>query len=611
LLKRYLAVGIIILFIVSAATPLVIGYDAEIANKEFMDDMAFDCYDRYNSSRVSYYREYFLGCSSYGDLVSDRVDFLEESDVKKLTEIVEIEPNVKSVDGPMDSAWPMHGFDAQSTGRSPYKTVAITNVEKWRVYLENSGDAGVIVDNDGIIYVCDRRGNFSAIYPNGTLKWRLDMNQHSCDFGNSPAIDENGIIYVGGPDLGLVAINPDGTILWKIGANHFDLVDMVDSSPVIGADGTIYCAFNNYGDDDYALLRAINPNGTIKWSFQTQHVVQSSPAIGLDGDIIFGSHDGCIYSIYPSNGTLKWKYDTGHWVHGSPTIGSDGTIYCGSDSHYLYALYPENGTLKWQVSTAGGAMRSSPSLDKDDTLYFGTTDKFWAIYSNGTVKWTFSPKKYSGVWGSTAAISDDGVIYFGFEKRYFYPEGGWIFALDLNGNELWRKTISNDFISSSPCIGPDGTVYICSSSSKIVDNGYVEFIGYLHAFAGDVNNPPASPTITGPTSGKAGEYHRYTFQTTDPDGHEIYYYVDWGDDTSTHVWVGPYNSGEALSLDHLYTFEGTYIIKAKAKDEYDESDWATLEVSMPKDKPYVNTPFLRFLQNHPYLFPVLKYLLRL
>ena len=58
-----------------------------------------------------------------------------------------------------------------------------------------------------------------------------------------------------------------------------------------------------------------------------------------------------------------------------------------------------------------------------------------------------------------------------------------------------------------------------------------------------------------------------------------------GNDTSTHVWVGPYNSGESLSLYHLYTFEGTYIIKAKSKDRYDmESGWSTFEVSMPKNK---------------------------
>ena len=43
-----------------------------------------------------------------------------------------------------------------------------------------------------------------------------------------------------------------------------------------------------------------------------------------------------------------------------------------------------------------------------------------------------------------------------------------------------------------------------------------------------------------------------------------------------------------------------------------ESDWATLEVSMPKNKTInINSLFLRFLENHPYMFPILRYILEL
>jgi len=55
-----------------------------------------------------------------------------------------------------------------------------------------------------------------------------------------------------------------------------------------------------------------------------------------------------------------------------------------------------------------------------------------------------------------------------------------------------------------------------------------------------------------------------------------------------------------------------FIISVKAKDEYGaESDWAKLSFSAPKNKPYINTPFLRFLENHPYMFPLLRRLLDL
>jgi hypothetical protein len=49
-------------------------------------------------------------------------------------------------------------------------------------------------------------------------------------------------------------------------------------------------------------------------------------------------------------------------------------------------------------------------------------------------------------------------------------------------------------------------------------------------------------------------------------------------------------------------------VKVKAKDEYDaESGWSDpLSISMPKNKPYINTPFLQFLENHLHMFPLLR-----
>ncbi len=69
MLNKSLAVGIVFLFIFSTVTPLVIGYDVEIANREFMDDLAFDCYDECYSSKASYYRGHFLkNYSNDGDV---------------------------------------------------------------------------------------------------------------------------------------------------------------------------------------------------------------------------------------------------------------------------------------------------------------------------------------------------------------------------------------------------------------------------------------------------------------------------------------------------------------------------------------------------------------
>ncbi len=97
------------------------------------------------------------------------------------------------------------------------------------------------------------------------------------------------------------------------------------------------------------------------------------------------------------------------------------------------------------------------------------------------------------------------------------------------------------------------------------------------------NSPPNAPYITGPTSGKAGLSYAYNISSTDPDGDNVSYYVDWGDNTSSG-WLGPYGSGEMVTLSHTWSQKGTYTIRAKTKDIYDEeSDWTTLPVTMPLD----------------------------
>jgi hypothetical protein len=94
--------------------------------------------------------------------------------------------------------------------------------------------------------------------------------------------------------------------------------------------------------------------------------------------------------------------------------------------------------------------------------------------------------------------------------------------------------------------------------------------------------PPETPRINGPTSGKTGEEYTYTFVTTDPDGDDVYFYIDWGDGKKEE-WIGPYASGEEITIKHTWNEKGNYVIKAKAKNINSvESGWGALEVSISK-----------------------------
>jgi len=114
-------------------------------------------------------------------------------------------------------------------------------------------------------------------------------------------------------------------------------------------------------------------------------------------------------------------------------------------------------------------------------------------------------------------------------------------------------------------------------------------------------NPPNAPIIKGPTNGKVGIEYTYTFNSTDVDGDDLVYMVDWGDDSPIE-YVGPSPQGVEVNATHTWYKKGTYFIKAKAKDGYGlESQLGLLEVKMPRNKLIINSLFLKFLEQIPML----------
>jgi parallel beta-helix repeat protein len=143
---------------------------------------------------------------------------------------------------------------------------------------------------------------------------------------------------------------------------------------------------------------------------------------------------------------------------------------------------------------------------------------------------------------------------------------------------------------------------------NIPDRGYQDLYPLMEVR----NKPPNKPDIICPTNGKAGIQYDITFTSTDPDNNDISYYVEWGDDIIDN-WTEYHLSGKNIILKHTWEEQGDYIIRAKTKDIHGvESDWATLEVSMPKAKTFdLQLLFHQFLENHPHMFPLLRQLLGL
>lgn len=479
----------------------------------------------------------------------------------------------------MDSDWPMKCHDNKHSGRSQYTTANNNGAELWKFETDNWIQGGPVIDDEGIIYF--GTDDLNAIYPNGTLKWSYDTIG---SIWSTPAISNTGTIYVGSFSNYFYAINPDGSLKWEFNAH-----DSITSSPAIGGDGTIYFGTMGYPEDGGCKIYALNSDGSKKWDFQTEDVIISSPAIDDDGTIYIGSFDSNFYALNP-NGTLKWKYNTNGPIKGPPSIGSDGTLYIGSYDGYLYSIDSE-GLLNWNCKIGYGS-ETNPSIGPDGTIYVGG-DKLYAIRSNGNIKWSLGLGNNRIIFQSSPAVSADGIIYVG--TNIGDTSGGEIIAVNPDGTERWRHMIADRWVDSSPCIGENGIVYIGSSSD--MDNSY------LYAYGpGDVNNPPNRPSISGPNNGKSGESYSYVISATDPDGDDLSYFIDWGDGSNSG-WMGPNPSGDEITVTHTWSFSGTYTIKVKAKDtDGSESNWATLEVTMPKNKAYYFS-ISKWLQAH---FPLLE-----
>ena len=176
---------------------------------------------------------------------------------------------------------------------------------------------------------------------------------------------------------------------------------------------------------------------------------------------------------------------------------------------------------------------------------------------------------------SVQQTNDDGYIIAGWAFSFSVTDPDvWLIKTDSSGNEEWnyifgfvensgdwgysvQQTNDNGYIIVGATM-PGGWMSLGSSTS------YVEGTNvWLIKIAGE-NQPPDAPIIDGQTSGKTGKEYEYTFNATDPDGDNVKYYIEWGD--NTNEWTVFNASGTDVKVKHTWSAQGTYNITAKAQD---------------------------------------------
>ncbi|WP_180994068.1 outer membrane protein assembly factor BamB family protein [Bacillus sp. Marseille-P3661] len=277
----------------------------------------------------------------------------------------------------------------------------------------------------------------------------------------SPVIGADGTIYVATIDNYLprrpflYAVNPDGTEKWRAGLDAY-IVD----SPVIGADGTIYMA-------TYNTLFAINPDGSTKWAHPVE-TIMTSPAIGEDGTIYFGilpfgndgmGDGGFLYAV-TSDGQFKWSYQVGmDVVSQSPAISKDGTIYVANSTGELYAIN-NNGTLKWKYALEESGdyfLKHAPVITSSGNILVSSLTRGLINFNeDGTIKWELKDGVSS--YDHAPAIGADGTIYITSYNN--------LKAITADGKLLWKYVGRNSNSSfKSPLIDLNDMIYVIDSFS--------------------------------------------------------------------------------------------------------------------------------------------------
>jgi len=312
--------------------------------------------------------------------------------------------------------------------------------------------------------------------------------------------------------------------------------------------------------------------------------------IGADWDDDNGVDSGSVY-VFTLVGTT--------WTQQQKLLASDGIggAYFGVS-----------------VSLSGDIALIGASRDDDNGVYSGSA----YVFTRTGTTWTQQTKLLAsdGAAGDRFAVSvdlsGDTALIGSWMDDDSGSNSGSAYVFTRTGTNWFQQqklhasdSAAEDMFGCNVLLSDD----IAFIGAWLDDDNGVDS-GSVYVFTKSENQPPAIPTITGPAKGKVKVATAYNFTTTDPNGDEVYFFIDWGDTTNSS-WIGPYPSGDIITESHTWSKKGDYTIRAKAKDIFgNESGWGILKVTMPFS---YNIPFMSFwerlFERFPNAFPTLQRLL--
>jgi hypothetical protein len=295
---------------------------------------------------------------------------------------------------------------------------------------------------------------------------------------------------------------------------------------------------------------------------------------------VFNPEDHLKYAYPPSTNPFD-AYYVDAAAAATPGTTGENTV----NENFTHTVFVEEGTATWCVYCPGAA------------------ENLYEVYQSGDYPFYFVALIEGEVQKARNRLIYDYNLA-GYPTCFF--DGGYYVVVGASSTNTFRSRVKS-------CGARDVHELDLSISLVWAGSGDLDIEVTITNNEEMPNLAPDAPEIDGQTRGAAGTEYEYTFNSVDIDGDDIYYYIDW-DDGSNTGWLGPYASGTDIKVNHTWSEQETYIILAKAKDTNDlESDWATLEVTMPKNKAF-NFDFnllSRLFELYPNAFPIIRQILKL
>ncbi len=314
------------------------------------------------------------------------------------------------------------------------------------------------IGRDGVLYLTNKYassngGSALTLHPDGAVQWDEPVPANS--MGPATLGPDGTMYYSANPPARLstdprsiiYALNPDGTIRWT-----FSSLTLYFSSPIsLGRDGRVVVGARMTGSITNGIVLTLDRNGAALHSQEVSYEVTRAPVIAPDGTTFAASDNGRVYA-YSAAGAPLWTYTMQGWAAADLSLGENGVLYAVDSAGYVHALRPD-GSLLWAQRPATQTPRSGITVGENGVLYHGTgAGQLLALSSTtGTPVWP-TPPTISTSAILTPAIGKDGTVYA-------VSSGGRVSAFDSTGSLLW-STLTNSLISAAPIIDRDGTLYV-------------------------------------------------------------------------------------------------------------------------------------------------------